>query len=133
MDNHSDTLDMVAGLLTRQGAEVETAPSVDDALRVFERWRPDLLVVDIGMPGRERVRSRLLPYKTSAGGTRRRTPAIALTAFARPEDRIRVLAAGFQMHLAKPADPAELVVSVASLARPLETVAALDRSRLSIV
>jgi CheY-like chemotaxis protein len=115
VDDHSDTLDMVRRLLTRQGAVVETAPSVDDALRVFERWRPDVLVVDIGMPGRDGydLISSVRCQQAERGGT---TPAIALTAFARPEDRIRVLAAGFQMHLAKPADPAELVVSVASLA-----------------
>ena len=119
VDDHSDTLDMVRRLLTRQGALVETAPSVDDALRVFERWRPDVLVVDIGMPGRDGydLISTVRRQQAERGG---RTPAIALTAFARPEDRIRVLAAGFQMHLAKPADPAELVVSVASLARRLD-------------
>ena len=115
VDDHSDTLDMVRRLLTRQGADVETAPSVDDALQVFERWRPDVLVVDIGMPGRDGydLISTVRRQQAERGGA---TPAIALTAFARPEDRIRVLAAGFQMHLAKPADPAELVVSVASLA-----------------
>ena len=119
VDDHSDTLDMVRRLLTRQGALVETAPSVDDALRVFERWRPDVLVVDIGMPGRDGydLISTVRRQQVERGGG---TPAIALTAFARPEDRIRVLAAGFQMHLAKPADPAELVVSVASLARRLD-------------
>ena len=119
VDDHSDTLDMVRRLLTRQGALVETAPSVDDALRVFEQWRPDVLVVDIGMPGRDGydLISTVRRQQAERGGT---TPAIALTAFARPEDRICVLAAGFQMHLAKPADPAELVVSVASLARRLD-------------
>jgi signal transduction histidine kinase/CheY-like chemotaxis protein len=118
VDDHSDTLDMVRRLLTRQGALVETAPNVDDALRVFERWRPDVLVVDIGMPGRDGydLITTVRRQQTERGGS---TPAIALTAFARPEDRVRVLAAGFQMHLAKPADPTELVVCVASLARRL--------------
>ena len=72
-------------------------------------------VLTQAMPGRDGydLISSVRCQQAERGGT---TPAIALTAFARPEDRIRVLAAGFQMHLAKPADPAELVVSVASLA-----------------
>jgi signal transduction histidine kinase/ActR/RegA family two-component response regulator len=126
IDDQPDTLDMLRTMLVRQGALVETAGSVDEGLSLFERWRPDVIVADIGMPGKdgyafiESVRA--LPERQ--GG---RTPAVALTAFARVDDRIRALRSGYQMHLAKPVEPDELIVVVASLAQrtaePLATAA----------
>ncbi|HZE70333.1 MAG TPA: PAS domain S-box protein [Pyrinomonadaceae bacterium] len=105
------------GLLTfaECGAEAEAASSVAEALQIFEQWRPDVLVADIGMPDEDgftlihKVRS-LAPDR---GG---RTPALALTAYARTEDRVRILSAGYQIHVAKPVEPVELIAAVASLA-----------------
>jgi CheY-like chemotaxis protein len=97
-------------------AVVSTADSADDALRRLVEDRPDVLLSDIGMPGEDgyslirRVRT-LAPEK---GGE---TPAIALTAYARAEDRVKSVMAGFQMHIAKPVEPAEVIAMVASLAR----------------
>jgi CheY-like chemotaxis protein len=103
-------------ILEHCNAEVETASSAAEAISRLEKWRPDVLLSDIGMPGEdgyELVR-RVRELPAERGG---KTPAAALTAFARVEDRRRALRAGFQMHLAKPVDIQELATVVASLAR----------------
>jgi PAS domain S-box-containing protein len=116
VDDEPDTVAVVQALLALQGADVRTARSTPEALAVLDEWRPDVLVSDIGMPEEDgyaliaRVRART----DSASGA---IPAVALTAYARVEDRIRVLAAGFDMHVAKPIDPGELVAVVARLAQ----------------
>lgn len=117
-DDDEDTLEMLAAVLRRCGAEVQTAGSAAGALEILLDWEPALLVSDIGMPGEDgyalirKVRE-LLPKKVG------RTPALALTAYARTEDRIRALAAGFQMHVQKPIEPMELAAAVKSLATGL--------------
>ena len=92
-------------------------PAVDEeAMRELEKFRPDVLVSDIAMPekdGHELIRE-LRGFAAEQNGA---SPAMALTAYARPEDRVKALRAGFQMHTAKPVDPAELIAIVASLAR----------------
>ena len=99
----------------RVGGTIAIAASADAALTTYHEWRPDVLLTDIGMPHEDgysliqRVRSLTAEH----GGN---VPAAALTAFARPEDRKRALRAGFQIHLAKPIDPTELVTVAASLA-----------------
>ena len=94
-------------------------PTVNDpteAVACIEKIKPQVLVVDLGMPAIDgfeligRIRAAANPDVSDV-------PAVALTAFARSEDRTRALRAGFEMHLAKPVDPGELVQSVASLAR----------------
>ncbi len=108
------TLDLLKFIFDESGAEVITAASVDEALDAFERFRPDALVSDIAMPDRDgcdlirEVRSR----EPQQGGN---IPAVAVTAYARSEDRVRALEAGFQMHIAKPIVPEELIAVVASL------------------
>src|SRR4029079_16856084 len=95
---------------------VETCATAPDALKAIERSRPDVVVADLGMPemdGFELIR-RIRP-STYARVSRVR--AAALTAFARSEDRTKALRSSFEMHLAKPVDPGELVASVATLAR----------------
>lgn len=115
VDDEPDSLAMVARVLRTCGCMVFTAGNASDALNVLKQERPSVLVSDIGMPKEDgysllkRVRS--LP--ASEGGA---TPAIALTAFARSEDRRRAILAGFQMHIAKPAESAELIAVVASVA-----------------
>jgi CheY-like chemotaxis protein len=114
VEDNPDTLDMLRFIFDEAGAEVIPATSVDDALDALERLRPDALVSDIAMPDRDgydlirEIRSR----EPEQGG---KIPAVAVTAYARAEDRVRVLAAGFQMHIAKPIDPDELIAVVASL------------------
>ncbi|HQR39880.1 MAG TPA: response regulator, partial [Blastocatellia bacterium] len=114
VDDEREVLEMSAFLLTRQGADVRTASSASAALDLVKTWRPDCIVSDIGMPGQdgyEFIKSvRSLSDKN--GGA---IPAVAVTAYVRVEDMAKALASGFQMHLAKPVDPAELVAVVQSL------------------
>jgi signal transduction histidine kinase/ActR/RegA family two-component response regulator len=116
VDDNSDTRDLVEAVLSRCGAEVRSSASAAEALAVLREWRPDVLLSDIGMPhedGYELIR-RVRALDASQGG---RVPAAALTAYARHEDRKLTLAAGFQMHMVKPINPAELIAAVAYLAR----------------
>ena len=115
VDDETDTLEMVAAVLRQYNAQVTTATSVPEAVAALKQMRPDLLVADIGMPGQNGYDLiRQVQDLTEEIG--RRIPAVALTAFARPEDRARVLSAGFQMHVTKPVEPAKLVTVVASVA-----------------
>ncbi|TKC95181.1 response regulator [Polyangium fumosum] len=115
VDDEPDTREMLLRILAECHAEVRTAGSVVEALAELDRDQPTVLVSDIGMPkegGYELIQKvRQLPQER--GGS---VPALALTAFARAEDRARALLAGYQMHLAKPVKPSELVAHVASLA-----------------
>jgi CheY-like chemotaxis protein/two-component sensor histidine kinase len=116
VDDDPDALTLVAELLEAAGARVSTAGSAADALRLLDAEPPQVLVTDLGMPHVdgfqliERVRAHDNPLV-------RRVPAAALTAYARSEDRVKALRAGFQIHLAKPIDPTELVTAVEALAR----------------
>ena len=114
VEDDADSRNVLAVLLQRLGALVESVASAKEAYdRVMHR-RPDVLVSDIGMPdfdGYELIRRiRALP-----SSTKRNLPAIALTAYARADDRQRALLAGFQMHVAKPVEPRELIAGIASL------------------
>jgi CheY-like chemotaxis protein len=115
VDDETDTLDYVAATLRERGAEVTAASSVAEALAALERLRPDVLVADIAMPGEDgySLIKRVRALDAARGGN---TPAAALTAYASSEDRRRVLLSGFQIHLPKPIEPAELAAVVASLA-----------------
>jgi signal transduction histidine kinase/DNA-binding response OmpR family regulator len=114
VDDEVDTRDLIAAVLSRVGAEVQTASTAHEALQALERWVPDVLVSDIGMPDEDGYtlikKVRELDAKQPGW-----IPALALTAYASVEDRMRALSAGFQMHMTKPLDPAELVAVVASL------------------
>ncbi len=115
VDDEPSTNEAVQALLESCGAEVQVADSARRALEVLDAWRPDVLVSDIAMPDQDgfalirEVRRR----SPERGGE---IPALGLTAYARLEDRVRVLSAGFQMYLSKPSDPRELVAAIASLA-----------------
>ena len=115
VDNDPAAIDLIAEVLTRAGGDVRGCASAEIALHALGQWRPDVLVSDIEMPGLDGYtlirKVRALPPEQ--GG---KTPAVALTAFSRPEDRIRSLMAGFNIHASKPVDPAELTAIVASLA-----------------
>ena len=116
VDDEADTREMLRVGLTRCGAEVTTASSAPEALEALARGAPEVLISDIGMPGEDGYelirRVRALPPE--GGG---RVPAVALTAYARAEDRLRALRAGYQMHLSKPVELAELTSVIASLTR----------------
>lgn len=115
VDDEEDSRNMVAALLVESGVEIRTAGSAAEAIDVLAKWRPDVLVVDIGMPGEDGYEFiRRIRKNESASGFKE-IPAVALTAYARSEDRLNALAAGYQQHLAKPVEPAELLVVVASL------------------
>ena len=115
VDDEFDARTLLTAMLERCGAEVLSAGSALEGLESVERWRPDVLVADIGMPvedGYGLIRKvRALPKER--GG---QTPALALTAYARTEDRVRAISEGYQLHLAKPVDRVELATVVASLA-----------------
>ena len=115
VDDEPDARYLVRRILEQCDVVVTTAGNVPEALAAVAAGRFDVIVSDIGMPdqdGFHLIRQvRALP--ADAGG---RTPAVALTALARLEDRRRVLLAGFQIHVPKPVDPAELLAVVASVA-----------------
>jgi len=102
-------------VLGQSGAEVVTASSTEEALDALARARPHVLVSELSMPGDDRY---ALLERIRALGLDRdgRVPAVALTAFARAEDRARALAAGYAVHVPKPVEPAALVEIVARLA-----------------
>jgi len=102
-------------LLDSCGAEVRVAGSAAQAIQTLDVWKPDVLISDIAMPEEDGYALiRKIRARTSEQGGD--TPAAALTAYAKIEDRVSILAAGFQMYLSKPADPSELIAVVASLA-----------------
>jgi len=99
-------------ILENAGAEVRAAGSADDALMILQTWPADVVLSDIEMPGEDGYG---LIEKVRRLAATRALVAIALTAHARPEDRLRALEAGFQWHLAKPIDPSELLSVIAML------------------
>ncbi|MFC0679749.1 PAS domain S-box protein [Lysobacter korlensis] len=118
VDDDADARLMTARLLESAGAQVSLSESAGDALGMLAGQAFDLLVSDIGMPGQdgyELVRH----LRADAASPNHTIPAIALTAYARTQERLRALQAGFQQHLAKPVEPVVLVETVAALAQTL--------------
>jgi signal transduction histidine kinase/CheY-like chemotaxis protein len=114
VDDEGDTRAMIRGVLEQFGANVLTAGSAEEALEVFPGWKPDVLLFDIGMP-QEDGNMLIQKVRQLEAKEGRNTPAIALTAYARVEDRMRALAAGYQMFIPKPVEAGELVVTIANL------------------
>ncbi|HEU4593671.1 MAG TPA: ATP-binding protein [Pyrinomonadaceae bacterium] len=114
VDDEADARDLLRELLERCGAEVTTAESASAALEAIGRSRPDVLISDIGMPGEDGY-ALIQKVRAAEDSSAARIPAIALTAYARAEDRVRALSAGFHVHVPKPIEPVELIVVVASL------------------
>jgi hypothetical protein len=115
VDDESDARALVRHWLEGCNATVSTAGSAEEALTILEKDPPDLLISDIGMPGEDGYR--LIQRIRAMGNDRARTPAIALTAYARVDDRVKAIEAGYQMHLAKPVEPVELIAMAASWKR----------------
>ena len=116
VDDEPDACQLIAHLITRSGAQVKTCGSAHEGLQLLEQWRPDVLMSDIAMPGEDGYtflnKVRALPPER--GG---KTPAAAVSAYAREEDRQRALAAGYQTHLAKPISSSQLIAIITNLAR----------------
>jgi signal transduction histidine kinase/ActR/RegA family two-component response regulator len=115
VDDEADARELVRRILVGCHAEVFTAASVAEAYETFQRELPGVIVSDIGMPehdGFELIRK----VRTQGPPAAREVPAVALSAFARPDDRRRILEAGFQVHLPKPVIAAELIAVVATIA-----------------
>ena len=111
VDDDADARDVMQRLLGLHGANVTTASSAQEALDLIDKFQPNILISDIGMPQEDGydLIGRLRSLPPDRGG---RLPALALTAFARPEDGMRAVEAGYQLHLAKPVSPEDLVRAV---------------------
>ena len=111
VDDDPDARELTAAVLRRCGARVGTADGADAALEWLAREQPHVLVLDIAMPGTDGYG--LLRTIREGNGPGADVPAVALTAYAREDDRRRALAAGFARHLSKPVDARELVRAIA--------------------
>jgi PAS domain S-box-containing protein len=117
VDDEADARELTARILRDNHAEVHGAGSVAQALQLLDQVRPHVLVSDIGMPDADGF-DLLAHIRAHPSPDAAQLPALALTAFAQPQDRQRALASGFQAWISKPLDPAELVAAVAQLAAP---------------
>ncbi len=114
VDDEADARHLLQQVLEQCGAEVRTCGSAAEALAVLDQWPPDVLVSDVGMPGEDGY-ALIRQVRAAECGSGHRLPAVALTAYARVEDRLQALSAGYNMHVPKPVEPAELAVVIASL------------------
>ncbi len=116
VDDDAETREALRSLLTSVGAKVTTVETAERALEALIQAKPDVLVSDLGMPGRDgywlikEIRTREKATEASE-----HLPAVALTAYGRVEDRVEVLASGFDSHVVKPVDPAELAAVIRRL------------------
>src|SRR5262249_13802990 len=115
VDDDPNAVELNEQILTQAGGEVQRSAGGNEALPLLRHWLPDVLVSDIEMPGGDgySLIRRVRALEPDRGG---KTPAVALSAYGRPEDRVRSLMAGFNFHVSKPVEPSELVTIVASLA-----------------
>ncbi|PYS99674.1 MAG: hybrid sensor histidine kinase/response regulator [Acidobacteria bacterium] len=115
-EDEPDARELLQVVLSGCGADVRACGSAAECFDELQKWKPDVLVSDVGMPGEDgySLIKRIRQLPDEKGG---QIPAVALTAYARVEDRVRALSAGFHTHAPKPVEPRELVAAVASLAR----------------
>ena len=118
-DDEADARDLLSAILETRKAQVTAVASAAEAYDTLEWLRPDVIISDIGMPGEDGYSLIRTVRQKEAQKRQGWRPAIALTAHARVEDRLRALSAGYQAHVAKPVEPTELVAVIASLVRPL--------------
>jgi CheY-like chemotaxis protein len=118
VEDEDNARELINVALLQYGADVVAVSSAAEAYALITatppKWRPDVLVSDIGMPGEDgySLLRRVREWERASGA---HMPAVALTAYGRVEDRVRALSAGFEMHVAKPIDPAELSIVITSL------------------
>ncbi len=116
VDDDSDTLKLMTAALTRRQATVTAVSSAGEAIQAIQRRRPDVLVSDIAMPGEDGY-GLIEKVRSLEAGDAENIPAVAITAYAKDEDRERALSSGFQIYLAKPVEVTELISVVARAAR----------------
>jgi CheY-like chemotaxis protein len=114
VDDEADARRLLTKVLDEAGAITIAAGSVAEALEIVATAQPQVLLSDIAMPDQDGFD--LIRQLRREGHLARELPAVALTAFAHKDDRMRVLRAGFQVHVSKPVDPHELIATIASLA-----------------
>ena len=129
VDDDRDTLQILTALLAEYGAKVQTAGSVGESLEVLQWYKPDVLVSDLAMPDEDGY-SLICKVRALDLASGKQTPAVALTASVRSEDRARALSAGVNMFVPKPVEPNELITAIANLAEP--DTASLLRPRSEI-
>jgi PAS domain S-box-containing protein len=114
VEDEPESLLLLSTMLTQSGAYIKTASSAEEGLAKVKEWRPDIIVSDIGLPGEDgySFMKRVKTWTRQAGVW---IPAVALTAYARTEDRMKALASGYQIHVPKPVEPAELITVLVSL------------------
>jgi len=116
VEDDPDTRQMLKALLSECNADVITVPSAAEAIKEIGRRKPDVLVSDLGMPEQDGYELIKKVREMESADHTARIPALALTAYAKAEDRVRALAGGYQVHLSKPVEPAEFLLVVANLA-----------------
>jgi CheY-like chemotaxis protein len=114
VDNDPDTLQVLTVMLRERRANVEVARTTDEALEVLEWFNPDVVVSDLALPDEDGY-SLIRRIRYGEENTHKGTPAVALTAYVRVEDRARALSAGFNMFVPKPVEPNELLLAIANL------------------
>jgi CheY-like chemotaxis protein len=114
VDDEPDALALITEILESAGAQVSVAHSATEALGAIQLGRPDAIIADLGMPRIDGFEL-IARIRQSSDPAIQRIPAAALTAYARSEDRARAIRSGFQIHLAKPIDPAALLGAIARL------------------
>ena len=114
VDDERDSREILSRILRRCGADTEIAPNAEAGVQAFQAARPNVIISDIGMPGEDGYMF-IRRVRAAEGPSKQNVPAVALTAFARADDRRKALLAGYQVHLAKPVIPSELIAVVATL------------------
>ena len=128
VDDDADQMKLVEFILELYQAQVQTAASVDEAIKVIEEWTPDVLISDISMPNKDGY-SLIQSVRIKEAEVNRFLPAVALTSHVFPENRRLAFNAGFQMFITKPFDSHELVAAVAKLTgRTVEVRASTSKS-----
>jgi signal transduction histidine kinase/ActR/RegA family two-component response regulator len=117
VDDHTDTLQMLGKLLSNQRAQIELASSAEQALEILEWYQPDVIVLDLAMPGEDGY-SLIQKIRRHEQATNWKVPAVALTAQVRVEDRARALSVGFDMFVPKPVEADELITAIKTLTAP---------------
>jgi signal transduction histidine kinase/CheY-like chemotaxis protein len=130
VDDDRDSLQVLSVMLTEYRATIQAAATAAEALEVLEWYRPDVLVSDLAMPGEDGY-SLIAKIRALSAESSRRTPAVALTAYVRVEDRTRALKAGFNMFVPKPVEPNELITAIANLAEASTNRSLLSRAELT--
>ena len=127
VDDEPDARDLLDFILQKAGATVELAASTGEALELLQISRPDLLVADIGMPGEDGYEL-IRKVRASSQQAVAQLPAMALTAYARAEERAQAFSAGFQSHMTKPVEPAELIATIARMLEEARAIRGLGQS-----